>query len=101
MLLIFVLCTFTRHCNFPSFVFLIIHINVFLLCLFVLGQDLVSEQEIQNEEAHKKRRASTGAQPELQRPHGVQLSTVPGRLGHTGPVQAAQPTATEYQHDAV
>ena len=63
------------------------------------GQNLVPEQEIKIEEDHEKRRASTGAQPQLQRPHGVQLPTVPGRLGHTGPLQAAQPTATKHQHD--
>lgn len=66
---------------------------------FFSGQNLVPEQKIKNEEDHEKRRASTGAQPQLQRPHGLQLSTVSGRLGHTGSFQAAQPTATKHQHD--
>lgn len=62
------------------------------------GQNLVPEQEIQNQEDHEKRRASTRTQSQLQRPHGLQLSAVPGRLGHAGPVQGAQPAATEHQH---
>jgi len=36
------------------------------LPFFFPGQNLVSEQEIKNEEDHEKRRASTGAQPQLQ-----------------------------------
>lgn len=59
---------------------------------------MVPEQEIQNQEDHEKRRASTRAQPQLQRPHGLQLPAVPGRLGRAGPVQGAQPAATEHQH---
>ncbi|CAG11110.1 unnamed protein product [Tetraodon nigroviridis] len=61
------------------------------------GQNLVPEQKIQNKEDHEKRRASTRTQPQLQRPHGLQLPTVPGRLGHAGPAQGAQPAATEHQ----
>lgn len=64
-----------------------------LLSSSSIGQNLVPEQKVEIEEDHEKRRASPGAQPQLQRPHGVQLSTVAGRVGHAGPLQAAQPAA--------
>lgn len=81
------------------FLFLFFYLFV-CLCLHFQGENLVPEQKIKNEEDHEKRRASTGAQPQLQRPHGLQLPTIPGCLGHAGPLQVAQPSATKPQHSA-
>lgn len=58
---------------------------------------MVPEQKVETEENHEERRTPTGTQPELQRSHGLQLSSFTRRLGHAGPVQASQPPGTEQQ----
>ena len=67
------------------------------------GENLVPEQAVEAEEDHEERRAASGAQPQLQRPHGVQLAAVPGRVGHAGlgggtAAQRQQQPAAEHQH---
>lgn len=48
---------------------------------FWTGQNLVPEPEIQVQETLQERRGSAGSQPERQRLHGLQLSSIPGCLG--------------------
>lgn len=55
------------------------------LSLFVSGEDLVSEPEIQVQEAVQKRRGSLGAQPQRQRLHGLQLPALPRSVGQQHP----------------
>lgn len=95
-----ILCVFTHGASSKSTVCgIVCKIFTVLLSSSSLGQNLVPEQKVEIEEDHEKRRASPGAQPQLQRPHGVQLSPVAGRVGHAGPLQAAQPaTAAAAEH---
>uniref|UniRef100_A0A8C3LA74 Distal-less homeobox 5 n=1 Tax=Chrysolophus pictus TaxID=9089 RepID=A0A8C3LA74_CHRPC len=55
------------------------------------GENLVPEQKVQDQEDHEERGDAPGAQPQLQRPHGLQLPAVAGGVGTSGLVAFPRP----------
>lgn len=55
------------------------------------GENLVPEQKVQDQEDHEERGDAPGAQPQLQRPHGLQLPAVAGGVGTSGLVALPRP----------
>lgn len=58
---------------------------------FSSGKNMVSEPALQDEKDHEERGASSGSQPEFQRPNGLQFATVPRSMGLARSAEASQP----------
>lgn len=54
---------------------------ILMYTLYLSGQDLVPEPEVQVQEAVQERRGSLGPQSQRQRLHGLQLPSLPSCVG--------------------